>query len=234
MITVDIVMPVHNRTKHTVQSISSLYANTDWDKFILHVIDDGSDDETRDVLCELANRYDFSLYRNFHAQSPGVSRNQVCNIITESNLRGTYLYHSDNDVYFMPGWLEKTIEAYEATHDLGIRLVGAGCHPYLQNNDVLTYANGQVGVKDAVSGYSQLMSWETWDTFGPFDETMKDAERKIMGSEDWAFCQKIVKAGYKVGAIQPEFVIHCGKSNTYGELATGHETFIQKEGIYIG
>jgi hypothetical protein len=92
---------------------------------------------------------------------------------------------------------------------------------------------GGVGIKDAVSGYSQLMTWKTWDKYGPFDEGQGQQEKKIMGSEDWAFCQRIIQDGFLVGSIEPEMVIHCGKTNTYGDPATGVETFKEVDGVKI-
>lgn len=236
---IDIVMPVHNRPRHTEQSIRSLYKNTNEDVFHLYVIDDGSDSETEELLNKLEEEFGFFHARNNLAMSPGYSRNHICKDITDFKTRSVYLYHSDNDVYFMPNWSETLIAATMTGVLNEVKVLGGGCHPYLQSSSHIELNlnhpnNYRVGIKDAVSGYSQLMLWETWDKYGPFDETMKDAERKIMGSEDWAFCQKIVKDGFKVGSIEPEVVIHCGKTNTYGDNATGHETFIEKEGIYIG
>lgn len=235
---IDIVMPVHNRPVHTEQSIKSLFKNTPEEIFRLCVINDGSDQETSYLLNVLYEEFNFILMTNDHAMSPGYSRNLACKAISELG-RNVYLYHSDNDVYFMPNWSETLIAATMTGVLNEVKVLGGGCHPYLQSSSHIELNlnhpnNYRVGIKDAVSGYSQLMLWETWDKYGPFDETMKDAERKIMGSEDWAFCQKIVKDGFKVGSIEPEVVIHCGKTNTYGDNATGHETFIEKEGIYIG
>jgi len=62
---------------------------------------------------------------------------------------------------------------------------------------------------------------------------MRSAKKKIMGSEDWAFCQKIIEDGFQVGSIEPEVVIPCGRTNTYGEKATGHETFKEHYGVII-
>lgn len=241
-VTVDIVMPVHNRWKMTKQSLDSLFAHTRYDQFNLYVIDDGSDEEQYLQLhkywLETDRMFEFSLYRNKVAQAPGPSRNWICQEITKHDWRSRYLYHSDNDVYFTPSWLQKLIDVFElANNHHPVKLLGGGCHPYLQNKSVITdptgFSNWRAGVKDAVSGYSQLMTWETWEKYGPFDETMRNADIKIMGSEDWAFCQKIVKDGGIVASIEPEVVIHCGKTNTYGNPATGNETFKKIEGIII-
>lgn len=239
---VDIIIPVHNRPEHTKQTLESLLLNTDSSLFNLYIVDDGSDMQTFETIMDVMKRYTtaenpkpFSFSQNTIAIGPGASRNEVCEKITAMGNRSEYLYHSDNDVYFTPGWLEKLINTYTNYEEFyGIKVLGGSCHPYLQNksviNDNYTY---RVGIKDAVSGYSQLMTWETWDTFGPFDETMRGQEKKIMGSEDWAFCQKIIKDGFKVGSIEPEVVIPCGRTNTYGDLATGAETFKQVEGVMV-
>lgn len=238
---VNIVMPVHNRWEHTKQSLDSLLENTDPKLCSIWVVDDKSDEENLKNLEDYHHNYhgdhDFRLYRNRDNIGPGASRNFICDAIEKTGNKLQYLYHSDNDVYFKPKWLETLIAVYESCIDDGVKLLGGGCHPYLQNNILLEVFEGSihcnVGIKDAVSGYSQLMSWDTWKKYGPFDETMRNAEKKIMGSEDWAFCQKIIADGFKVGSIEPEVVIATGKTNTYGEPATGNETFKEVEGVKI-
>lgn len=233
----DIIIPVHNRWDHTKQTLDSLFANTRHEAFHLYVIDDLSSEENRQKLLKYRsdNRELFNLTLNSKNIGPGASRNLVTNHIKDISMQSHYIYHSDNDVYFTPGWLEKLLVIYEEFKET-IPLLGGGCHPYLQNKavvdskDVVGY---RVGIKDAVSGYSQLMTWEVWNKYGPFDESMRDAEKKIMGSEDWAFCQKIVKDGFNVGSVEPELVIATGKTNTYGDPATGHETFRQVEGVKV-
>lgn len=233
---VTIVIPAFNRPELTRQTLESLFQNTNPKLYDLHVVDDGSDAETHKLLIELRRQFSgWTRIRNNEPIGPAASRNMVCSNLLAS-FKGKYLYHSDNDVYFKPGWLEKLIEAYEALEKTTqIKLLGGGCHPYLQNNTTtkLQNADWQVGIKDAVSGYSQLMTWETWDKYGPFDEGQGSQEIKIMGSEDWALCQRIIKDGFFVASIEPEVVIHCGKTNTYGAPATGSETFKDIEGVLI-
>lgn len=234
---VDIIIPVHNRWQHTEQTLNSLFANTDRKDFKLYVINDGSDEETTRFL----NSYPrlFTLINHVFPIGPGPSRNQVTREITEKHERSTYLYHSDNDVYFKDNWLHTMFAIMSYCSDKRmvsmnkIKVLGGSCHPYLQTNEILPASIGYIHTKDAVSGYSQMMIWETWDEFGPFDETMRNAKEKIMGSEDWAFCQKIIKAGYLVGSVVPEVVIPTGKTNTYGKAATGSETFKEYPGVKV-
>lgn len=237
---VDVIIPVHNRPEHTLQTLESFIRNTDMNLANLYVVDDDSDEETAQAL--YANNEFYNLFINKENIGPGASRNRVAQAITDSGKRSKYLYHSDNDVFFTPGWLEKLINIFESANDFHqgkLKVLGASCHPYLQTKEHIfmirdsRYGDYNVGSKDAVSGYSQLMTWETWDKYGPFDETMRGAEKKIMGSEDWAFCQKIIQDGFLVAAVEPEIVIPTGKTNTYGELATGSETFKDYEGVFV-
>lgn len=233
---VDIIIPVHNRWKHTKQTLDSLFAHTERSLFKLYVVDDGSDEETALGLREHPER--FELIKHVLPIGPGASRNQAARMITEKYGRGEYLYHSDNDVYFTRGWLGSMTAIFDSFEDQRLKVLGGSCHPYLQTSTRLAWNiippyPYTVGIKDAVSGYSQLMTWETWDKYGPFDESMRGAKEKIMGSEDWAFCQKIVKDGFKVGSIEPEVIIPCGKTNTYGKPATGIETFKDHTGVMV-
>lgn len=233
MSVVDIVIPVHNRAELTKQTIDSLYTNTDHTLFSLYVIDDVSDEETKKVLRDLKAMYRFRLFTNDENIGPAASRNEVCEYITLRDKRSGLLYHSDNDVYFTPQWLPKLISAFAIVSKQNVKLIGGGCHPYLQNNSSINSYEWNVGLKDAVSGYSQLMTWDTWDTYGPFSDSNRDADEKIMGSEDWAFCQKIVSDGFEVGSIEPEVVLATGMTNTYGKPATGSETFKKFEGVKV-
>lgn len=236
----DIVIPIHNRPEHTKQTLESLFDNTNPLLYRLYIINDNSNEETVELLKkythEVGQRKGVAVWLGHTEENvgPAVSRNSVCKMITDKNQRSKYLYHSDNDVYFYPGWINFLTEIYEQFYKEGFRLIGAGCHPYLQTNTTYQSDFGfRLGTKDAVSGYSQLMDWKTWDKYGPFDEGSRGLEMKISGSEDWAFSQKIVKDGYLVGSIEPELVIHTGKTNTYDKPATGAETFKDIEGINI-
>ena len=246
---VDIIIPVLNRPEHTRQTLESLFAHTDRSLYNLYIIDDGSDLETSDLIHDLCAQADVDAYigRNEVPVGPGAARNLICQFITERSARSEFVYFSDNDVYFKEGWLERLLVIYkEYADDNKIKLLGGGCHPYQQNNsailtDISIVTNdgpphnepGNIGIKNAVSGYSHLLTWKSWDEFGPFDEGSRGLEEKTGRSEDWALCQKIIQAGYFVGSIEPEVVIATGKTNTYGKDAVGQETFKDEEGIII-
>jgi len=130
--------------------------------------------------------------------------------------RGNYLYLSDNDVFFPPGWLEKLIEHYEYAWTYGYRVLGAYNHPF---NQPVSRIDGVYEVNHLAS-QSMLMKWEVWDQFGPFVETPVD---KVCQSEDVAFSNKIREAGYKVGVVSPWLVVNTGITNSFGEHIPGWE-----------
>lgn len=221
---VNIIIPIKNRPELAEQTIRSLYENTPRDDFELYVYGDGPDRATYELLFSLRDKYEFDLSVNTKSQGPGWCRNKICEFLKGcASSKARFLYHSDSDVYFLPGWLDALIEAYE-TFSEKIKLFGAGCHPYLHTNQVwqkLVYPDQEpviVHTKDAIPGFTAFMDWETWDKYGPYDE-----HKGISGSEDWKFCQDIVKDGFYVASIWPEKVIHCGKTNSDGKPAIGAE-----------
>jgi hypothetical protein len=72
---------------------------------------------------------------------------------------------------------------------------------------------------DAVAGYSMLMSWQTWDKYGPFDQHAVGVGQ----SEDFAVCQKVLKDGYRVGYVSPPVLTVTGLTNTLGGKVPGWE-----------
>lgn len=233
---VNIILPVYNRPDHTKQSIDSLYKNTPIDLFTLLVVDDRSDEITSNLLYELHQQYGFDLHIKAENTGPGDSRNIGARMIIDAKKRGEFLYHCDNDVYYKENWLSTLIDIYRIVSQERVALLGASCHPYLQNNgkihlvgDLHEYV---VGLKDAVSGYSQLMTWEIWDRFGEY-HTQLGLEKKTGRSDDWEYCQRLKAEGFQVGSVEPELIVPCGKTDTYGDPAVGQETFKDHEGIIV-
>lgn len=219
-----VVMLSCNRLRLLQQSLDSLFANTRG-KFSLTVIDDSDDYETQQWLTGfLLGKSDVFLRTNDKPHCTGAARNQ--GIEASRNKFGTdgLIYASDNDVWFAPGWDHVLTEAYRQFPR--IKVIGGGCHPFLQprtgrsGNRFL--ANGylyKLMERDAVSGYSWLLSWETWDKYGPLDAHAQGVRQ----SEDFALCQKIIKDGFSVGSVVPEVVHHTGLHDTFGERPPGWE-----------
>ncbi len=143
--------------------------------------------------------------------------------------RGEWLLFIDDDVAFLPGWLEQMTRAMSLIKR--VWLLGGNRHPYHGVNETYpTYDPNwrtYIEVTDAVAGYSMLMRWGTFDEYGPFDAHAKG----IAQSEDYAFARRIVKDGGKAGYIHPPVLYHTGITNSSGQPATGAEKIERKEGI---
>lgn len=138
--------------------------------------------------------------------------------------RGDYLYLSDNDIYFQPGWLEKLISAFEYGEPHGLRLLGGWNHPYHHMNEMAHVDGLQIHTHYAVAGASQLMRWETWDKYGPLHAHAVG----VCQGEDAQFCTDIIKDGGKVASIYPHVVFNCGLTNSHGNPAPGGDLVLKE------
>lgn len=68
------------------------------------------------------------------------------------------------------------------------------------------------------------MRWETWDKYGPLDAHASGVGQ----SEDYAFCQKIIQDGGKVGSIYPRCVLNCGLTNSFGQPSVGADFMLNE------
>ena len=58
---------------------------------------------------------------------------------------------------------------------------------------------------------------------GTFDPAVK-----VNGSEDWNYCQRIKKAGGRVGVLEPAVVVNCGVTSSDGKPCPGAELLYQQ------
>lgn len=220
------VMLVRDRPKLTRQALHTFTQNTDVE-WTLTLIDDASQPETRDALRSFArNTQNVALLRN--ETSKGIT-GQVRNLgvyWSEKYFgRGLSLVLADNDVAFKPKWASVM---YDLQTQIPVAVLGGQRHPYHGVNETCRRHDLTVEITDAVAGYLQMMPWPAWDEFGPLDAHAPG----VCQSEDFAFCQKIVKAGRKVGYINPPMVIHTGLTRTDGSPAVGAEAMERIAGVY--
>ena len=140
--------------------------------------------------------------------------------------KSKWLYLSDNDAYFTPGWYERMTTLLPLAEKEGFKLLGGQNHPY--HLPIAEAVGAQVLEYNAVAGTSWLMTWKTWDEFGPLVETGGPGIGK---SEDGDFCAKIRAAGYRVGAVWPYVVHDCGLVNTDGKPCPGAEHIKRYPGV---
>jgi glycosyltransferase involved in cell wall biosynthesis len=213
---VNIVMIAKSRNLLTYQALSSLTAHTDQDLFNLTIVVD----DTPDLVLRRPDSNVVIVQIEPSRGIVGLVRNIGADFARRYWGPGDWLYFSDNDVYFHLGWLGNMVEVAEG--DPYCRILGGARHPFHGVNSVTDVVDAQRSIEhaDAVAGYSMLMRWATWDTYGPFDQHAVGVGQ----SEDFAICQKINKANdYYVGYVSPPVLTVTGLTNTLGEKVPGWE-----------
>jgi len=218
-------MLVHNRPKLTKQALSTIGHLDD-----LLVLDDCSNEETKLVLGE----FGVNVYALGESRGTGFARNKVIEMSEKIFGRGEYLYLSDNDVWFFPGWLETLIPCYEEAWKHGFRVIGAYNHPYhlpIASIEVPSRLH-LVDEVHALALQSMLMRWEVWDKYGPFDITPPG---RVRMSEDVAFTNKLKADRFRVGVVSPPLLVNTGISDSFGEKIPGWEIVKEQApyGVYV-
>jgi glycosyltransferase involved in cell wall biosynthesis len=108
---VSVIIPAYNAAKFVGRTLESLGAQT-FAEFEAIVVDDGSNDDTADVVNEVVGRD--SRFRLIRQANGGVAaaRNRAL-----AEARGRYLANLDSDDMWRPTFLERTIAALEAAGD---------------------------------------------------------------------------------------------------------------------
>lgn len=229
----NIVMLCRGRLRLSEQALNSLFANTDPDTFNLTVVSDSEDDFRITRLLRSIQRKNFMLIE-VSGSSHVLSQLKNTGVAASEQRfgRGDWLYLSDNDVWFSPGWLEKLTTFGACFEPNGYRLFGGQIHPFHQPVNTEAYREFTCTEHQILDGPSWLMRWRTWDKYGPFDRTTAPG---VCQSEEYPFCQRLlnwklehddargVMAPARIGAIRPFVVEHTGIRQTDGKLAPGAE-----------
>src|SRR5947207_12305561 len=106
---VNVVMLAKNRPKLTRQAVDSLYNYTSFDLFNLTLIDDNSlrDVQNHVIHAAVAGAANLAALRLGNSKSiTGMARNLGVYWAEKFWGRGDWLYLSDNDICFLPEWIE--------------------------------------------------------------------------------------------------------------------------------
>jgi glycosyltransferase involved in cell wall biosynthesis len=109
---VSVIIPTYNAARFVTTAIDSVLAQTFKDFEIL-VIDDGSTDNTREIL----EKYDSPQIHYLHKKNGGVSSARNYGI---ENSRGKYIAFLDADDLWLPEKLEKQVALLESNEEIGL------------------------------------------------------------------------------------------------------------------
>lgn len=224
------VMLTHNRPLLTKQALETFFSNSKLD-WTLTVVDDDSNYQTESVLRNFNIKENMKVLKVSNAlHNTALLRNMGVWFSDHYWGRGDFLYLSDNDACFTYGWDEALLSAWKMWQDK-FKLVGPYRHPFHQPIAKYRFDGCDLVATDAVQGIGHMMRWETWDKYGPLSEH-KGQGNGTNQSEDFAFCQAIVKDGFLVGSIQPEVVHNCGITGSNGKPSPGSNLIERLKGVY--
>jgi glycosyltransferase involved in cell wall biosynthesis len=219
-----IILITKDRPLLLEQAVRSLYYNTPRELYDLILVDDGSQ-----IIDFKKGRHDHGSVNPYQIadhliitdfKSPSICRNLGMEIAKRKGYK--YVYHSDNDMYFLPGWLEKCIDLKENQGYKDLTIVGPYCHPYLQENKDMAEKQDDFYCVDANSGNSWFMETKDYLDYGLIEH------EGIMNSEDWEMCQRIRKDKKFCVALREKLVIHCGITNSRGEASVGADLLLNE------
>lgn len=220
----NVTMLTFKRERLTIQARTSIKLAV---KDNLTILNDATGGPLQGTDCLDGNEL---VINSFKHRGTGDARNEVIRLSEEKFGRGDYLYLSDNDVFFKPGWLETLIACYEESWKFGYRILGAYNHPYHQHvgepllmpstHPKNSWYRTSIREVEALALQSMIMRWSVWDQYGPFDET---APGKVCQGEDTYFAHRITAAGYKLGVVDPPLLVNTGITNSFGERIPGWE-----------
>jgi len=197
---VSVIIPAYNMAELTLLTVKSVLRQT-YKNIEIIVVDDGSKDETREVLKEVEEKI-----RYVYKENGGASSARNLGII---NSTGEYIALLDCDDLYLPGKIEKAVEALDNDPKIGFVHTGA----YFINSEgyqVKEYSpkkkqrEGNIFSKLLLGNYicnsTVVARRQCFEKCGTFDET-------IFVPADWDMWLRI-SAQYNAGYIKEPLTIY--------------------------
>ena len=228
----DIIMPVWNELEHTKECIKSV-RNLTSHPYRLIIIDNNSDDETKDYLARFAQSENrATLIRNEENLGFIKAANQGLRISD-----GPYICLMNNDTVATAGWLSNMVAIAESNPKIGLvnpRSESPGSVSLEEYAEMLSQNKGLYIETNQCMGFCMLIKREVIDRIGILDEAYG-----IGGFDDTDFSRRADLAGYKCVCAQGAYVYHdwhtsFNRAGNRRELVKkNEEIFVNKWGRYL-
>jgi len=207
---VSVIIPSYNHSSFVRQAILSVVTQT-YKNIELIVVDDGSTDESRAIIRNLRNQYNFKYFEQKNSGSPAAINNGL------KNSTGDYICFLASDDFYHTEKIAAQIDFYKANPEFGF--IHSGCvvvgelGKEISRTD-LNKTNWDMRnlfniLLDScfVSAPSVMIKRSVIEAVGNFDESI--------AIEDWDLWLRIAKH-YEVG-FQPEYFVYYRQhgANTY-------------------
>lgn len=216
-----VVMICRGRYRLLAQAIESLRENTERESYNVVFVHDSLSDDFRvgSLLKRVAGGMSNAQLVTLENSDHVLARMKNLGVAWSEQTwgRGDWLYLSDSDVWFSPGWLEALTLQAENSEDLRFRLWGGQVHPFHVGIPIPQWGITEHSVLD---GPSWLMRWDTWSRIGGLSRKCAPG---VGQSEEYPFCSKLLAGGGRIGVIHPHAVVHTGLTQTDGKDAPGRE-----------
>jgi ABC-type multidrug transport system fused ATPase/permease subunit len=222
------VVVTHDGLAHTRLCIESALANTQYERFEIIVVDNGSSDGTAEYLEHLAGKFgSIQVVLNEHDEGRGRAVNQGL-----SRAEGRILVVLRNDVIVPPHWLVDLVQHLEepetgllspvTNHSVGEASAPA---PYRRYDDLLTYAaerrrcrSGTAPETETATPACLALRRDVYEAVGPLHEQLEGDE--LVGD----YVRRVKNAGYAVRRAEDVFV-HSFEPRPVDQVTGGFELF---------
>ena len=196
MRTISVIIPAYNRARELRNAIDSALAQTRLPIEVI-VVDDGSTDETPEVLARYGDRIRVVRQSN---QGVAAARNAGIAIA-----RGDLLAFLDSDDVWLPRKLELQAARFDADAELGLVHCGADFEGTGVNVDGLEgWVASEILRLDrsviVAHGSGVMVPRRVAEELGGFDARMRV-------SEDWDFCYRVATR-YRIGFVAEALVLY--------------------------
>ncbi|PYT00010.1 MAG: hypothetical protein DMF63_08545 [Acidobacteria bacterium] len=221
-----VIIPTYNYGRFLRDAIRSVFDQTVVPAEII-VVDDGSTDETPDVVASFGD-----TVRYIRQENSGVCATRNRGVAESSGKLVAFL---DADDIWEPQKLEKQLAQFDADDRIGLVHCGMREFDSATNETIKFHVEGaETGVADNlllwerpsmnVSGSVVMASREAFDAVGGFDPLMKVGE-------DWDFCYRVARK-FKVGFVSEPLVNYrshrAGAHLNLDNMERGMQIFYEK------
>lgn len=192
---VSVIIPCYNDHKYILKAIDSINQQT-YKNVEIFVIDDGSDETTKQILRSIKQANLFVL----HQTNGGPSKARNSGI---KEAKGEFILTLDADDYFEPSFLEKALHILQNSTRIGL----VTCNGFIFNEKGITgkFISKSGSASDFLFFNSalgnSLFRKICWSNVGGYDEDMKN------GYEDWDFHVSILSCNWEIEIVD-EYLFH--------------------------